>query len=343
MTANYLLVAHADESLVTLINAQTLRPVRDFELPGRIAVLGRSSDGQYGFVVHRDDDCVSIISANNENILAIVNTGSQPTHFHSHDGKSLIFNDGSGDIAIFDETKLPHFRQYKVTQPDHGSALLLGDSMLVGYLRLGAVEVYKKDALRPSQMYDCCPMLHGATQHLDTAYFGCGDGVLLLKLNDGHVTMSKISNPVDTTDRVRVGSFATHPDASVVFGNFGQGIAVIDSKADTIKVISLPASPLKFSFDSRGKRIFALTSDGQFLILSLEGHIEHQVQVAEAVDAPKGPDKKRRPTFATDADWVYVVDPQQHKLSKLTVSEFTMKQRVSLNFKPSTAITLRCS
>ena len=80
MTESFLLIAHADEPRVTLLDHR-YHVVRTFEMPGCVAVLGASSDKDYGFTIHRDDDCVTIIDPQHALMKGIVATGKQPTHF----------------------------------------------------------------------------------------------------------------------------------------------------------------------------------------------------------------------------------------------------------------------
>ena len=342
MPDNFLLIAHTDTHHLTLLDAATLQPLRQYEMPGRVAVLSSSSNSRYAFAVHRDDDCVTIIDPLQTEIMATIETGEKPTHFHAHAGHSIIFNDGSGDTAIFDESNLPHFDVYPAMQPDHGSALLIDAYLLVGYLRGGSVEVYRRGETEPLQTFDCCPVLHGATQVGTTALFGCQDGVLMLKpaSNGSGFTMTKLNNPEDAPERVRVGLFATHPESHLAIGNFGEGLALIDTGADTMTTFSLPDKPLKFCFDPAGEHILALTSDGTLQQLSLNGDVQTAVPVTEPVAPPKGPDKKARPTFTIDEEHLYLIEPDNQELVKIALADFSRQQRVTLSFEPGAVISL---
>lgn len=338
----YLLIAHEETSVLTLMDASTLHAIREFELPGRIAVLGTSSDRRYGFAVHRDNDCVSIIESSGEVVRAIAASGKQPTHFQAHDGHCLIFNDGSGSVMIFDEEKnISRCMHQPVRQPDHGSALKIGDYLVVGYLRRGCVEVYRWGEAEPVQTFDCCPMLHGAAQMRDTALFGCSDGVLLLKSDGEGFTAKKLSNPPDTPDRVRVGLLAAHEASGRAVGNFGQGLALIDPAEETMRVLSLSDYPLKFSFAASGDHIYVLTCDGLLQRISLIDDRHQTRAVVKPVAPPKGPDKKTRPTFASCDDWLYVTDPEHQKLLRVSVHNLVEDKHISLQYKPTAIVYLK--
>ena len=213
--------------------------------------------------------------------------------------------------------------------------------MLVGYLRLGTVEVYRRGEQHPCQTFDCCPMLHGATQVGAVALFGCGDGVLLLKREGAEFVMSKLNNPDDTPPRVRVGVFATHPQSSLALGNFGQGLAIIDTRAASMRTFALPDTPLKFSFAANGQSIMALTSDGVLHRLSFNGTVEQSQAVAQAVAPPKGPDKKARPTFTVGDEELYMIDPETHQLKVIQATDLTTARHIQLDFKPAAIIHLK--
>lgn len=340
--SNYLLIAQAESHRLSLLNSTTLDIIRHYDMPGRTAVLGTSSDKQYGFAIHRDDNFVSIIDPSNLTMLRTVGVDQHPTHFHAHDGYSVIFNDGVGSVSIFDEANLPEFTTTVVTQPDHGSALLIGDYLLVGYLRRGCVEVYRRDHTDILQIFDCCPMLHGATQVNDIAIFGCSDGVLLLKPDGDKFSAIKIDNPQETPQRVRVGLFATHPNSPFALGNFGQGLALIDTQAETMHIISLSDYPIKFSFDPTGEAILVLTANGVFQKISLTGDIQHATQVTPPTSIPKGPDGKLRPSFIVGGRSAYIISPDESLLVELSLTTFVPRQRTQLDFSPSAITFLNC-
>ncbi|MEO0561490.1 MAG: hypothetical protein AAF125_05230 [Chloroflexota bacterium] len=338
---DYLLITHVDEPRLSLLDSHSLNVIRQFDVPGRVAVLGASSDGRYGFAVHRDDDCVTVIDAERGVVTAICAVGQQPTHFHAHNGHCLIFNDGDGSVVIFDELNIPDFKVKKVKQPDHGSALLLHNRLLVGYLRMGCVEVYDYDAPQPLHTFDGCTTLHGAAQVGDTALFGYRDGVLIVRLDQDNFTSVKLANPDGTPDRVRVGLFATHPLRPVALGNFGHGLALIDLETQSIRAMTLPEPPIKFSFDEDGNNALILTCDGNLRQVTLGGHTRRVVPATTATIAPKGPDKQTRPTFTLGGGLLHFTDPERQSLVQMNGGDLSNRAEHSLDFPPSNLIYLR--
>lgn len=340
---NKLLIAHASSARLSVIDTSTLRAVSEIQTAGRIAVLGVSSSRRYAFAIHRDDHCVTIIDGTSL-AAQTVRTEAEPTHFHAYNGQIVIFNDGGGSVSIFNEATLgenPAPRVVKATQPDHGSAVVIGEYVLAGHLRLGRVDVYRIGSPEIIRSFDCCPVLHGAAQVGETAAFGCSDGVLLIRKEGDRFEGVKIDNPPDTPRRARVGIFASHPSQPTLLGNFGDGLALIDIPTASMRVLPLPSHPLKFTFDSSGEAILVLTTEGILYRLRADsGEIVANVSVTDPVEAPKGPDGKPRPTFMLGADAIYVVSPDEQLLTEVSSDNFIVERTCALLDQPNAIVWL---
>lgn len=339
-----LLIAYASSPRLSLLDAATLQPVTEIETAGRIAVLGASSSKRYAFAIHRDDHCVTLVDSANAGVVQTIQTEAEPTHFHAYKGQVVIFNDGGGSVSIFDEATLaenPIPKIVKATQPDHGSAVVIGDYLIAGHLRLGRVDVYRIGSREIVQSFDCCPVLHGAAQVGETAAFGCSDGVLLIRKTGDTFEGIKIDNPPDAPKRTRVGIFAAHPSQPLLLGNFGDGLALIDLANASLRVIPLPSHPLKFAFDPSGDTILTLTTDGLLYRLdAASGDILSSLPVTQPVEAPKGPDGKPRPTFSIGTDSLYVVSPEEQRLTEVSLATFTIARTHALTDAPNAIVWL---
>ncbi len=339
-----LLIAHASSPRLSLLEAATLQPLRDIQTAGRVAVLGASSDHRYAFAVHRDDHCLTLIDGTNS-VVQTVQMEAEPTHFHSYQGQTVIFNDGGGSVSIFNEASLmdnPVPRIVKATQPDHGSAVVIGEYLLAGHLRLGRVDVYRIGSPEIVQSFDCCPVLHGVAQVGQTAAFGCSDGVLLIRREGDRFAATRIDNPPDAPRRARVGIFAAHPVEAFLLGNFGDGLALIDLANAALRVLPLPAHPLKFAFDPAGETILTLATDGLLYRLDpLSGEVLALVSVTQPVEAPKGPDGKPRPTFTLAGDAVCITAPDEEQLTVVSLNSFEVAQACPIPELPNALVWLR--
>lgn len=342
---SYLLVSNGDQHQLALLSASDLTLATQFDVPGRVAVLGTSGSGRFGFAVHRDDNAVTIIDGHTGQRLDTVEMAEQPTHFHAHADAIVIFNDGSGTVSLFSEKRLQAAdttpQHIVVGDADHGSAVVIDDILLAGFLRKGSVVAY--DLMNGEQIdqFDCCPVLHGATQLGQTALFGCGDGVLCVQVNGRSLFASKITNPPDSPKKVRVGLFADDPQQEQVLGNWGSGLMVIDPNAMRMQPLELPDHPLKFAYDATGNCVLVLDTAGNLhKIDPVACEIVQTVHLFSAVSTPKGPDKVARPSFAHDERFVYAIAPNEKYLAAVEVNTLSTASAVFLDFTPASIVCL---
>jgi hypothetical protein len=115
-------------------------------------------------------------------VLHALNVGREPTHYWAHGDEIVIFNDGDGTVALLDERSFGlslDFAEVKAAQPDHGAAVVLGDTVLAGYYELGRVDAYSRDG-ELLETLGGCPGLTARPPWATLAAFGCEDGVLLV-------------------------------------------------------------------------------------------------------------------------------------------------------------------
>ncbi len=334
--SHHVLIAYHQIPTLGVVNADALELTAQLDTPGRVAVLGVSGHGRYGFAVHRDDHCVSIVDARDLSRLRVVPTEQQPTHFHAHGHHVVIFNDGSGSVCLFDEREMTYPpRIIPVAQPDHGSAVVIDGYLLAGHLRLGRVDLYHIEQGVFIAQWDCCPILHGAAQIGEVALFGCSDGVLLIKKRAGQFDAVKLSYPDDAPAQARVGLWATHPNAPFALGNFGEGLMLIHPAQESSQAIRLGAHPLKFAFDTTGTSAYVLTHDGVLSELKMpNGEIIRSMALCDAVERPRGPDGKARPTFALNEDKLWVAEPKAQQLIALSLMDWRIEAKIGLPHPP---------
>jgi hypothetical protein len=342
---SYLLVSNGDQHQLALLNTADLSLATQFDVPGRVAVLGTSGSGRFGFAVHRDDNAVTIIDGHTGQHLDTVEMAGQPTHFHAHADTIVIFNDGSGTVTLFSEERLQAGdttpQHIAVGDADHGSAVVIDDILLAGFLRKGTVVAYDITNGEQIDQLDCCPVLHGATQLGQTALFGCGNGVLCIQVNGCSLSASKINNPPDSPKKVRVGLFADDPQQEQVLGNWGSGLMVIDPNEMRMQPLKLSDHPLKFAYDATGNCVLILDTAGNLHKADpVAREIMQTVHLFSAVSTPKGPDKVARPSFAHDERFVYAIAPNEKYLAAVAVATLSTMSAVNLNFTPASIVCL---
>lgn len=322
------------------------------ELVGRFTVPGPSSvypapGGQYAFAVHREQDRVSVVYSGlgledhgdhkdlviqTPYVWATLHTGPKPTHFKSHGNQIVIYNDGDGTVSIFDVKKLglvADFREIATGAPDHGAPVALEQVVLAGSLNRGVVEVFSHGGRKITQ-FEGCPRLHGQAVLGNTVAYGCADGVLLLEQRGSGFVARKLVNPAGTPERVRVGTLLSHPKYPFFIGNFGQGLARIDTQ---ITPYPLPASPVRFGFDKHGLLV-VLTADGKLHTLEASnGKVIKSLGVTPAI--PASGEGAVRPALALGDGLAWVTLPESGQILEIDLAELSIKRRFTVEGVPA--------
>lgn len=348
-----LLVSDAEANVVKVLDLATGEALASFSTPGAGGSVYASPSGQYGLVIHRDENRVSVVHSGLSledhgdhadlvqgapHVLHTLNVGREPTHYWAHGDEIVIFNDADGTVALLNERSFGLSLEYTsvtTAQPDHGAAVVLGDTVLAGYYELGRVDAYNREG-ELLETIEGCPGLHGEATLGDVAAFGCEDGALLVHVHDGDVSATKLDNPDGTADEVRVGTLTAHDAAAVLVGNFGDGLAWIDPDAETMNVIDTGATPLRFAFDHEGEHLLALTEDGMLHRLEADtGEVHGSVRVMQAVDTSGGHGSYVTPGLAVAEGAVYISVPTEGQVAEVHLDDLTVARRLEVSGTPS--------
>ncbi|MCX7784472.1 MAG: hypothetical protein N2318_12625 [Meiothermus sp.] len=341
-----LVVADGRTGLLQVLDLEKGELVGRFTVPGPASVY-TAPGGQYAFAVHREQNQVSIVYGGlgleehgdhqdlvvkNPYIWATVHTGPKPTHLKGFGDLVAIYNDGNGSIALFDARKLglvPEFQQIATGSPDHGAPVALPGVVLAGSLNRGVVELYTHGGRKVTE-FAGCPRLHGQAVRGGSVAYGCADGVLLLEQQGRGFIARKLANPPGTPERVRVGTLVAHPRHPFFIGNFGQGLARVDT---AIRPIPLPASPVRFDFDREGLLV-VLTSDGHLHTLEAPtGRVLASLKASEAI-TPAG-EGAVRPGLAVGTGVAYVSLPNAGEVLEVALSPLQVKRRFQVEGAPA--------
>ncbi|MFQ1004292.1 zinc metallochaperone AztD [Modestobacter sp. SSW1-42] len=173
-------------------------------------------------------------------------------HVVVHGDRTILFADGTGDIASFetaallDAEGLPETRTWESEAAHHGVAIELEDGTLLTTLgtedgRTG-VRVLDPSGTETARAENC-PGVHGeGTVAGEVAVFGCEDGVLVYggeftKL-DAPDEFGRTGNVFTTeTSPIALGDYRSDPDAE---GSLLSAVTLIDTAADRLQVVPLP-------------------------------------------------------------------------------------------------------
>ncbi|KQQ90705.1 zinc metallochaperone AztD [Arthrobacter sp. Leaf137] len=251
----------------------------------------------------------------------IVFPTTKPGHVVRHDGKTILFSDGTGEVTVFNSADLasgqPRVETHRAEEAHHGVAVELANGELV--LTLGndqerpGIVVLDADGKEIARNEDC-PGVHGeATAAGEAVVIGCQTGVLIYA--DGAIT--KLESP---TEYGRIGNQAGSEESPVTLGDYKQDKDAELERPETVSLINTETKSLAFvdlgtsySFRSLGRG-----PHGEALVLGTDGAL-HVIDPATAAVKNVFPVtvpweepldwQQPRPTLFVNGHTAYVTDP----------------------------------
>jgi hypothetical protein len=349
--AQRLVVANAADRTLRVIDAETMETLGSFSMPGPIGTVAASASGRWVYAIHTDVNRVTIVDTglrledhgdhkdlreSAPYVRGTVFPGQRPIDFWTNNGFATVHNDEDGTLAVFDEGRLEIALDYTEIRGEgtgHNNAVVLGDTVLLSLASAGRVTAYGINNAVKTR-FEGCMGTHGWTTRGTTlAASGCTDGVLVYRPTADGVTASKIAEPADTPENVRVSTLISHPDSPVLIGNFGQGLAIIHPDRPTLQAVPLPANPVKFAFDHTGKQVIVLTFDGYVQGLDPEtGQTRWRVAAVTPVSITTG---APRPSLTVCEEMAFVTDPPRGELVGIELSSASATKRLRLGGSPT--------
>ncbi|UKJ63328.1 hypothetical protein H1Q78_16905 [Cellulosimicrobium cellulans] len=271
----------------------------------------------------------------------------KPGHVVLHDGRTALFDDGTGHVAVFDSAEVAddarETREHTTPFAHHGVAVELTDGTLV-------VSEGTEDARTGIRVLDAndqeiaasdeCPGVHGEAVAADEAVLvGCEDGVLVYK--DGLIT--KVASP-DAYGRI--GNQAGSEASTVVLGDYKSDpdaelerptrVSLTDTATGELTLVDLPSS---YTF-----RSLARGDAGEALVLGTDGQIhvidpatKQLVRSIPVIDAWEEPEEWQspRPTIFVLDGSAYVTDPTNKAVHAVDIETGDVWNSVELDVEPN--------
>ncbi|MDF0528683.1 zinc metallochaperone AztD [Tsukamurella sp. 8F] len=335
---------------VTVVDGRTLETVADLPAAGFVRVAP-AGDGRHvllseteGFRVldmgtwaepHGDH---SHFYTADPSSTDVVFEAEKPGHVVRHDGRTVLFADGSGVVTSFESGALaepgkaaqkPKTETYTAPDAHHGVAVERGDHSLlvtVGTEKARSSVVILDRDRREVGRTDQCPGVHGEGAAAGGAVmFGCEDGPVVVRGNE----IRKVATP--TPGYARTGNAAATEAHRVVLGDYKVDkeaelerptrVSLIDTDAGTMKLVELPAS---YSFRSLARGRFGealvLGTDGHLRVLDPDtGQVVGDVEVTRPWTEPEDW-QEPRPAVYAQGDTAYVTDPATKTIKAVTIS-----------------------
>jgi len=277
----------------------------------------------------------------------IVFPTSKPGHVVRHDGKTILFSDGTGEISIFNSADLakgqPEVETHKAEEAHHGVAVELANGELV--LTLGNEEsrpgivVLDKDGKEIARNEDC-PGVHGeATAQGEAVVIGCQTGVLIYSGG----TITKVASP---TEYGRIGNQAGSDESAVTLGDYKKDkdaelerpeqISLINTKTKELALVDLGTS---YSFRSLARgphgEALVLGTDGSLHVIDPDtAKVTNSIPVVGAWEEPLQWQQPRPTVFVNDHT-AFVTDPATNTIHAVDIEAGTVTESGALEQTPN--------
>ncbi|PZR53644.1 hypothetical protein DNL40_05780 [Xylanimonas oleitrophica] len=344
---------------IRVLDAMSLEQVGDIELEG-FNRLNPAGDGRHLFVStaggFRLLDAGTWAEAHGDHhhywvagpvLTDHLHEAEKPGHVVVHEGRTALFDDGTGDVTVLDAAHLGDddavVREHTTPSAHHGVAIELSDHSLV-------VSEGTEDARTGIRVLDAegqeiaasdqCPGVHGEAVAADEAVvIGCEDGALVYA--GGTITKvqapdayGRIGNQAGTeASPVVLGDYKSDPDADL---ERPTRVSLIDTRDASLTLVDLPAS-YTFRSLARGDagEALVLGTDGQLHVIDPE--TKQLVKSIPVMDAWTEPDEWQEPrpaVLALDGS-VYVTDPAAKAIHAVDVESGKVWKTVTLDVVPN--------
>lgn len=279
----------------------------------------------------------------------------EPGHVVIHNGKTALFSDGTGAIAVMDseaisdgEISAEEVEKHASKTAHHGVAVPLsnGDLLLTQGTRdsRDTVQVLSPEGDVIAETTDC-PGVHGEaaaqpTADGDVVALGCENGPVVYR--DGAFHKVAVEE-----DYQRSGNLFGHHASSIILGDYKTEpnaeherptrIGLFDTRSDSVTTVDL-GSAYWFRSLARGAggEALVLTYDGQLNILDAEtGDVIHEIDVVEPWEEPTEW-QLPGPIVKVGADgFAYVTDAASQQLHVIDIKAGTILDSFDLPETPT--------
>lgn len=336
---------------VVVLDGATLETVDTAELDGFLRVNGAGDADGHVFVTAADGFHVldTGLASDTVQFTGEVFAATAAGHATPHAGRTALFDDGTGDVRLFDTDAigtgtLPEIDTVRSEQAHHGVAIELSDGTLLSTIGTpesrSGVRHLAADGAELARTEDC-PGVHGEGALADeVVVFGCENGVLVF--DDGAFT--KITAPdafgrsgnayVTDTSAVAAMDYKTDPDQE---GYLLSKLALVDTDAKTMSVVDLPDG-VQYTWRGVGRSadddIVLLSADGTLSVLDDTGAVIDSWDVIEPWESP-AEWQDPHPGLRVSGDTAYVTEPATDRILAVDLRTGEITADVTLDVTPN--------
>lgn len=350
-------IATSYDGGVLILDAKTLDTVEDLTGIDGFTRLNPAGDGRHVFVSGSGAFTALDVGTWTDGAEYFTSTpaltdvkfdATTPGHVVRHDGKTVLFDDGTGNVEVFESAALldgdkPESESYTTPEAHHGVAVELSDGSLLTTVgnedeRTGIVvlDADRNEIVRNED----CPGVHGeAVAAGETVVVGCEDGVLIYR--DGAITKVKspdvygrIGNQAgDEGSPVLLGDYKVDPDAEL---EQPTRVSLIDTASGELSLVELGTS---YTFRSLGRgpagEAIVLGTDGALHVIDVNTKaVSKTIPVVDAWEEPVKWQEARPALFVQDST-AYVSDPATDTIHAVDLATGTVSATAELAHTPN--------
>lgn len=336
---------------VLVLDGETLDVVGQAELGGFLRVNGAGDHDGHVFVTAEDGFHVldSGLASGTVEFTGEVFDAEAAGHAVPHAGRTALFDDGTGEVRIFDTDAvgsgtLPQTDTLTSEAAHHGVAIELADGTTLSTIgtsetRSGVRHLTADgtELARDEQ----CPGVHGEGALKDeVVIFGCEDGVLVFHAGaftklDAPDDFGRTGNAyVTETSSIAFGDYKTDPDAE---GYLLSQLVRVDTAAMEISVVDLPGD-LRYTWRGVGRSghddVIVLGADGTLSVLDEDGALQESWPVIDAWESPTEW-QQPHPGLRVVGDIAYVTEPSKSRILAVDLHTGDVSAEATLDVVPN--------
>ena len=336
---------------VLVLDGETLETVGQVDLEGFLRVNGAGDHDGHVFVTAEDGFHVldSGLASGTVAFTGEVFEAVAAGHATPHAGRTALFDDGTGDVQVFDTDAvgtgtLPAIDTVTSEAAHHGVAIELSDGTVLSTIGTAdARSGVRHLAADGSELTrnEQCPSVHGeGALKGEVVMFGCEDGVLLF---DGGA-FTKIDAPdefgrtgnayVTDTSAIAFGDYKTDPDQE---GYLLSQLARIDTATQTMSIVDLPEG-VEYTWRGVGRDghddLVVLGADGSLSVLDESGALVDSWNVIAPWQSPTEW-QQPHPGLRVVGDIAYVTEPAKNRILAVDLHTGDVSAEATLDVVPN--------
>lgn len=344
-------VAVAYDGGILVLDGETLDTVDRVELDGFLRVNDAGDHDGHVFVTAEDGFHLldTGLASGTVEFTGEVFDAVAAGHVTPHAGRTALFDDGTGEIRIFDTDAVgtgtvPEFDTISSEEAHHGVAIELSDGTTLATIGTADARTGVRHlAADGSELArnEQCPSVHGeGALKGEVVMFGCQDGVLLFA--DGAFT--KLDAPdefgrtgnayVSDTSAIAAADYNADPDSE---GYLLSQLALIDSDAQTLSVVDLPEG-VEYTWRGVGRSghddIIVLGADGSLNVLDETGAVQDSWTVIDPWESPTEW-QQPHPGLRVVGDIAYVTEPSSNRILAVDLHTGEVSAEATLDAVPN--------